>query len=178
MSFITGYEWQVGIILVSVIVVLALLYTDKIKALLRPRGSISRDVKRDWLTTARLNVKVPPGAIDNPNTCYEFPLQVQETQTVEDVSGTLHTVPRFRNPTLYECRVIMGWWNEMLQEHPERLAPADPSQHIHASLRGMPDHQLARMKEEAKRKPLIISRPTNPEPKLPEGMTIVPDQTT
>lgn len=177
-SIFGDYGWQVLSIALLVALVVSLLYMDKVKALFRSDGIVKPNIKRDWLTTGRLNLRVPPDAINNPNACFPFILTVQETQTIEDVSGTLHTVPRFRDLTLNEGRQIMKWYNEMLAEHAERLAPADPAQHTHAMIWGVPDHQKKRMEDEAKKRPLIVSRLNNPEPKLPEGMKLIPDQTT
>jgi hypothetical protein len=116
---------------------------------------------REWLTTGLVDFVTDDvdDAMRNPNTPRVWRVVAHQTQIVSGVTGIQHSIPDWRNPTLNEIKALQRRIMEHQQEHPDIIAPGDPSLHTKPMLGPVPDAQIRSV-----RAPATV---------LPEGARIV-----
>lgn len=83
-------------------------------------------VKRDWMTTGRINFAGDWEKIGDEHTPQHLYVQVEETRITENIGGGPNIEIRWRSATLGEAKQIVARYHQYLDEHPDKARTGDP----------------------------------------------------
>jgi hypothetical protein len=83
-------------------------------------------VKRDWMTTGRINFAGDWEKISNEHTPHNLFVQVEETRITENIGGGSNIEIRWRSASLGEAKQIVSRYHQFLEEHPDKARTDDP----------------------------------------------------
>jgi hypothetical protein len=83
-------------------------------------------VKRDWVTTGRIDFATNLDVSDDPTQPGEFKLLVEERRIIESIAGNEHLEIQWRLATLREAKAVVTQYHKYLTENSLIKSASDP----------------------------------------------------
>ena len=83
----------------------------------RSSNEIKGVVKRDWVSTGRIDFATKLNGNDDPSQPSEFKLLVEERRIIESVAGNEHLEIQWRLATLKEAKTVVTQYHKYLKEN-------------------------------------------------------------
>ena len=92
----------------------------------RSSNEIKGVVKRDWVSTGRIDFATKLNGNDDPSQPSEFKLLVEERRIIESVAGNEHLEIQWRLATLQEAKAVVTQYHKYLKENSLIRSVSDP----------------------------------------------------
>lgn len=123
-------EWSdlpnIAAITALILLICGLVYYAATRKTQASGATYEAKVKRDWMTTGRINFAGDWEKISDEHTPQHLYVQVEETRVTENIGGGPNIEIRWRRATLGEAKQVVGRYHQFLDEHPDKARTSDP----------------------------------------------------